>query len=301
MVQDIFVISDLHIGDGGPRDNFSYRGIRPKELDLFLSYVEEQKGELILLGDLFEFWQLSLSRVIVRNLPLIDRLGTLNTTYVLGNHDADLKEFIGMNLLSRPLFSRMCGPFVRMIGQRRMKFMHGHELDAFNNGDEPGWGRMLAIFAGIFEAKVGSPMLASGKSVEEALEKFGEGWLRAWNWLVNRLRLASERGDVPDPKKELTPNQNPGRVGEMIKLYAADRIKENVHVLIAGHTHQAGRIGDWYFNSGSWATRENNFLRIRSDGSIGVFNWKDGQAMTNGTTLPIPKGMTKFNKDLSNI
>ncbi len=291
MVQDVFVISDLHIGDGGPRDNFSHRGVRPKELELFLSYVEEQNGELILLGDLFEFWQSSLSRVIVRNLPLIDRLGALKTTYILGNHDADLKEFIGLDLLSRPLFSRMSGPFVRTIGQRRMKFMHGHELDIFNSGDEPSWGRMLAIFAGIFEAKVGSPMLASGKPVEEALEKFGEGWLRAWNWLVNRLRLASERGDVPDPKKELTPFQNPGRVGDMIKLYAANRAQEGYDAAVVGHTHQVGRIGDWYYNSGSWAMSGNHFLRIRPDGSVGLFDWKDGQASINGTVLPSPRGM----------
>jgi hypothetical protein len=169
--------------------------------------------------------------------------------------------------------------------------MHGHEVDPFNCDDQPGWGRMLAIFAGIFEEKVGSPMLASGKPVEEALEKFGEGWLRAWNWLVNRLRLASERGQTPDPKKELTPTQNPGRLGEMMKMYAADKASEGYDAAVVGHTHVAGRIGQWYYNSGSWTARDNTFIRIKPDGTVGIFNWKDNGAAINGTILTAPKEM----------
>lgn len=34
---DIFVISDLHIGDGGPRDNFGHaESTRPEQLMAFL-------------------------------------------------------------------------------------------------------------------------------------------------------------------------------------------------------------------------------------------------------------------------
>ena len=38
---DIFVISDLHIGDGGPRDNFACGDCRD-QLIAFLDYVETQ-------------------------------------------------------------------------------------------------------------------------------------------------------------------------------------------------------------------------------------------------------------------
>jgi UDP-2,3-diacylglucosamine pyrophosphatase LpxH len=80
MANDIFVISDLHIGDGGPRDNFAHGGQRPIDLAEFLDYIDEQNCDLVILGDLFEFWQSSLSRVIIRNLGLIDRLGSLKAT-----------------------------------------------------------------------------------------------------------------------------------------------------------------------------------------------------------------------------
>ena len=65
----IFVISDLHMGDGGVRDNFTL-GDRKKQLNLFLDHVASQQGELIIVGDLFEFWQMNLSSIVAMHLPL---------------------------------------------------------------------------------------------------------------------------------------------------------------------------------------------------------------------------------------
>lgn len=39
----IFVISDLHMGDGGARDNFALNN-REEQLGLFLDYVASQQG-----------------------------------------------------------------------------------------------------------------------------------------------------------------------------------------------------------------------------------------------------------------
>ena len=116
----IFVISDLHMGDGGARDNFPLND-REKELDSFLDYVAGQQGELIVLGDLFEFWQMNLSKIVMKHLPLLDRLAAMNATYVVGNHDADLDGFVGTGFLSHPLFQRMCGPFERQIGEQAVQ------------------------------------------------------------------------------------------------------------------------------------------------------------------------------------
>ena len=67
----IFVISDLHIGDGGPRDNFGHKDSdRPGQLTEFLAHVKRENGKLIIIGDLFEFWQASFSKVIMRNLNI---------------------------------------------------------------------------------------------------------------------------------------------------------------------------------------------------------------------------------------
>ena len=173
----IYVISDLHLGDGGPRDNFAV-GDRRDQLSLFMDYVRKAGGEIIVLGDLFEFWQSSLSKVIMHHKELLDEFATIGATYVLGNHDSDLAAFVGTGFLAHPFFKGMRGPLDRTIGGRAFRFMHGHEVDLFNSGDTPSWGRMLAIFVGIFEEKNGSPILAGGETVEGALEGFGENLLR---------------------------------------------------------------------------------------------------------------------------
>ncbi len=154
----IFVISDLHMGDGGPRDNFPLNN-REKELGLFLDYVAGQQAELIVLGDLFEFWQMNLSKIVVKHLPLLDRLAAMNATYVLGNHDADFDHFIGTGFLAHPLFQRMCGPFERQIGGKRFKFMHGHEVDPVNAGDTPGKGESSASSRGCLKTRTNRPYI----------------------------------------------------------------------------------------------------------------------------------------------
>ncbi|MHC5213875.1 MAG: metallophosphoesterase, partial [Planctomycetota bacterium] len=134
--KDIFVVSDLHIGDGGPRDNFSVDS-KAQKFDCFLDYVEDCGADLFVLGDLFEFWQANISRVLVHRLPLIDRLARMKAVYVVGNHDADFEHLIGREILAHPFFDRMSGPFERVIANKRFKFMHGHELDPFNRDGTP--------------------------------------------------------------------------------------------------------------------------------------------------------------------
>ncbi len=288
----IFVISDLHMGDAGPRDSFAC-GDREKQLDLFLDYVSRERGELILLGDLFEFWQMNLSKIVVLHKPTLDRLAAMDVTYVLGNHDADLDHFIGTEFLAHPLFQRMCGPFERQIGGKRLKFMHGHEVDPVNSGDTPGTGRICCILAGMREDKNGSPLLPDGEFVDDHLEEIGDvledilcqvkgaetrlaGW---WNLLRRRSHRSGEIASY------LTPAQNPDLAKEMLALYYQDMEDAGYDVLIAGHTHQPGRIGDWYFNSGTWARKTNTFIQIGPAGDVAVLDWAEGRPVPNDTVL----------------
>lgn len=272
--RNIFVISDLHMGDGGPRDNFAV-GDRNIQFRSFLDHVAEENGELIILGDLFEFWQASVGKVLTTHRDILDRLDELKATYVVGNHDADLQALIGTNLLNHPFFSRMTGPYERIIDSKRYRFMHGHEVDDFNKGDTPGWGRMMAIFAGICEDKNGAPSLGSG-SVEGALTRIGEWFLWVWKWLANRSTTDKSK-KTKSIKGELTPAQNPGREQEMLRLYFEDRQKEGYDVAVVGHTHQPKAVDGWYFNSGSWAGLANEFLLITPSGQIKLGKWQNGK------------------------
>ncbi|WP_438020909.1 UDP-2,3-diacylglucosamine diphosphatase [Sorangium sp. So ce315] len=287
--RDIFVISDLHIGDGGARDNFE-SGKKTPELRAFLDHVGSEGGELFLLGDIFELWQMNLSLLLVKRRALLDQLAALRLVYVPGNHDVDLLHFIDTDFLHHPFFARMRAPFVRELGGRRFRFCHGHESDPFNAGDDPGFGRMLSIFAGLWEDQNGSPILTSGESVEDVLEQFGDSMLTIWN---RALATMTQRGAMRDgsdarPASALTPAQSPGRLGEHVVGVRAELERGDHDAAVLGHTHKAGRIGDWYFNSGSWAGPVNSFLRISPDGHVRYLEWKAGRAVERAMPVVLP-------------
>ncbi len=272
--KDIIVVSDLHIGDGGPRDNFSVDS-KARKFDSFLDYVENRGAELFVLGDLFEFWQANISRVLVHRMPLIDRLAKINAVYVVGNHDADLEHLIGTNLLAHPFFQRMCGPFERTIANKRFKFMHGHELDPFNRDGTPRWGRILAILGGILEDRKGSPLLSAGGYTEKSLLKVSRTFMWIWNNSVNLFEKSERHEKAHSMAESLTPAQDPTKIKGILSLYHGNKLKEGYDYLITGHTHRAGLFQDWYCNSGCWVGLRTTFLRIRPDGHIEVYEWKN--------------------------
>ncbi len=276
----IYVVSDLHMGDGGPRDNFAFDN-KSQQFSLFLDYVETQNAEVFILGDLFEFWQANISRTIMERMPFLDRLARMQARYIVGNHDADLEEFIDTKLMNHAFFEQMSGPFTREIGGKRFKFMHGHELDPFNREGTPSWGRILSILGGIIEDRKGSPLLSAGGVTEKSLLRIGRGFMWIWNMSVNRF----EKG-LPVPKAAtfedmLTPAQYPEKVKGILALYQKNRLAEGYDILVAGHTHKAGGYGDWYYNSGCWVGLRNNYLRITPDGTVCVGEWKHGRPNEN--------------------
>jgi UDP-2,3-diacylglucosamine pyrophosphatase LpxH len=272
----IYVVSDLHLGDRSCRDNFYYYGNR----DAFLSFLEFVKGDdnhfLLILGDLFEFWQCNLSTVIMENLDLLEKIAGLRYAYVIGNHDIDLQEFIDTPLLRHDFFDHMIRDFHATIGERRFYFLHGHEIDEFNRDLSPSWGRILTIVAGIFEEYNGGPILKESKgrrSVEERLEYMGECVLRIWNRVAN-LFTRSRRSS---PKYELTPAQSRSRQG--VFFHQLERLRKDPErgfdVVVCGHTHSARVMGNWYCNAGFWAKDYNTFARISREGGIELFRWLD--------------------------
>jgi len=272
----IYVVSDLHLGDGGPRDNFAADN-KAQQFSLFLDFVESQNGEILVLGDLFEFWQANISRALKQWMPIVNRLAQLQARYVIGNHDADFEEMIGTGLLSHPFFERMSGPFTQTIGGKVFQFMHGHELDPFNRDGTPGWGRILSILVGIMEDRKGSPLLSAGGFTEKSLLKLSRGFMWLWNMSVNRFEKSKNRQIPMDFEASLTPAQSPEKVKGILALYHQDKLQKGYDVLVAGHTHKADSRGGWYYNSGCWVGLRNHFLRIEPDASVYVCEWKNGR------------------------
>lgn len=288
--EDIFVVSDLHMGDGGPRDNFSVDN-KLKKFNRFLDYVQDCGGELILLGDVFEFWQANIGHVLAHHMELIDRFADMQATYVVGNHDADFTDLIGTNVLGHPFFQRMSGPFERTIGGKRFKFMHGHELDPFNRDGTPRWGRILAILGGILEDRKGSPLLSAGGFTEKSLLKVSRGFMWIWNNSVNLFEKSELHEKRHSMAESLTPAQDPAKIKGILSLYHGDKLKEGYDCLVTGHTHRAGLFQDWHCNSGCWVGLRTTFLRIQPDGNIHVCEWNGtGPSITEQTQIKVNDG-----------
>lgn len=256
----IFCISDLHLGDGGSRDNFLPE--KEKQLLAFLDYVEEQHGELLILGDLFEMWQANWSRIFTTRERLLDRFAAMGATYILGNHDADLYYFQGTPWLNHPLFRNMVDEARRTIRGRSFQFCHGHQADEYCSALNPGWGRITAIYTGLKEDRHGGPMLDKYRTVEQK-------YLGPLEWTVSLLKRLCGK---PDRFTEI--NQL------LLRKFTADYI-------IFGHTHFAGHVqqdGRYLYNTGTWAERTNSFVRIDQD--VSVWDWDFG-ATPCERTLPI--------------
>jgi UDP-2,3-diacylglucosamine pyrophosphatase LpxH len=257
----VFCVSDLHAGDGSPRDNFAV-GDKLKQFLAFLDYVESQNGQLIILGDLFEFWQANVSKVVMRHLTLLDRLAKMKACYVVGNHDADLLHFCGTRILGHPFFNQMTPACDAVVGGKRFKLVHGHQADPYCASDTPGKGRISAIYSGLWEDRHGSPWINKYETVEEATVGRVERLLS----MIHRLLGRADRFKAMNQRlRTLYPEYD---------------------VIISGHTHRAGAVQPRLFNTGTWAERVNSFVRITPEGEAGVFDWVEGRAVPNTTKLP---------------
>ena len=116
---------------------------------------------------------MNISNTVVNNMDIIERLGQMNAKYVVGNHDIDLIGFVGKKVLVPKLFDNLCPELTQTIEGKTFKFVHGHELDPYNTGDDPGKGRVLTILAGMAKSAVGAPVLFGKYSVEVFLEGGG--------------------------------------------------------------------------------------------------------------------------------
>jgi len=262
----LYCISDLHMGDQGPRDNFNGR---EKQLMSLLDMVESNGGRLIICGDLFELWQSNISKVITKRLWLLDRLAKMGAIYVLGNHDADLLHFIGPQWLAKahPLFKMMRTEHRETIGGKDFIFVHGHAADPYCAGDTPGLGRITAIYSGLAEDKNGGPMLDKYRTVEQKVVGRLEKLVSLWGRLRGR----------PDRNTEI----NRKLRDLYIPMFSPQR-----QVVVCGHTHFPGRIGQWHYNCGTWAERVNSFVKIYPEGLVSVLDWADQRAEVNFTQLP---------------
>ena len=284
----IFVISDLHIGDRSRRDHFHCEK-QLKGFKKFLDYVDSNNGQLIVLGDLFEFWRYKQEKIISKRKDILDKLNDLGAIYIPGNHDDDSFELSKTD--AHPFFHRVRTPFLKTVGEKRIKFMHGHEFDPFITEKFDSIGKLVNCCSYMIDLNSKSYLLAHG-IVSNAFYAIGERFIQAKQKMSKEMTVEECCVNIIDDKT--SSSLTPMRIKKMLSRYYNDKVNEVYDVAIVGHTHKAGHHGDWYFNSGSWLNGSNDFLVIYPDGAIGSYKWTASGAVSN--TKPVTHREKRFRK-----
>ena len=243
-----YCVSDLHLCDRGPRDNFCFED-REQRFHRFLNLVERNRGRLLILGDLFDWWQVPVGSAVTAYLPLLDRLAQMGATWIVGNHDNALAPLIGTPLMpDHPLLKTACHPFEEIIGGRNIAYLHGHEADPYCCDLNPGTGEITAIISGMLEDRNKGPF-HNHHAVEDEFVGTLEGALTLWRKLTFQH----------------------GRQEEMVDGVEQYRRNHKADVVIYGHTHAPGYIGDYHFNTGCWARDHDTFVCISDGGMVSAW------------------------------
>ncbi len=257
--QEIFFISDLHLGDGSPSDAFEDKD---KALVSFLKHVADRDAHLVIVGDAIDFHQAwFFSRVLKAHGALFGALSSLadakGVTYIWGNHDADMSFF--KDILRFDVCSSLT------IGTD-IFVQHGYEYDPFIGPHLEATHRATQVhhlIERLLRTRIRVP-----------LEQFYTRTNRFMFWLVHKLIwLKNQLGTIG-----LTSLQKRLDAQELYWVHAQlgdpQGIWENVRheldsgpyaYIVTGHSHLPGRVevapGRTYINTGSWTFQSSNYAR----------------------------------------
>lgn len=289
--QRIYIVSDLHLGDGTRGDTFLGKD---RELIRFLDQVRAEGAHLVIAGDAVDFHQaLSMSRVLKAHAKLMGELCSLaesnGVTYLWGNHDYDIAMF--KDLLRFDVCSSL------YIGDETL-VQHGYQYDRHigPNLEQTHVHTMVHHFVErIFNTWIRLP-----------LENFYNPATRMAFWMFHKwasLVAVGDRAARTLSRPELfrglqtmiyywTQNQ----IGDAGMLY--DGVSRALpgqpyKVLITGHSHLPGLItlptGQRYVNTGSWTFNSAQFA-LWDHGEISVHDWITGRQYTDGAYRHLIEG-----------
>lgn len=264
----LFVISDLHIGDSSKKDSFS-KSEKDGLLDSFLDFVEKEDGSLLILGDLLELWLYKPDSVLSGRKDLLDRLNEMPVTFVAGNHDNLVLNLDKSSI--HPFFNKTSAPFIKTIGGRRFKFMHGHEFDPFMTETIRKCGQKLGYRPPASMPDESSHILKSGWPYDLFLE-FVELIFKILR-SITKNTTAVMRKACALPYTPISLLIRALRDNKIIERHFYDKSSNLYDIVVAGHTHRPAILDNWYLNTGSWIGPASDFLVINPDGRSQILAW----------------------------
>ena len=127
----IIAVSDVHLGEMGFQE-------QDKQFSNFLDHVQntllKEGGDLVLLGDIFDFWRRDSVEILEDYGDIIEKVksfpSNINVHYIIGNHDYYMSE-IPQYFNEMPFSS--FGLSLRIKDVQTFRFIHGHQLEVMTN------------------------------------------------------------------------------------------------------------------------------------------------------------------------
>lgn len=249
-VGECLFLSDLHLGAGPDQDS------RLRDLASLFESLPGNLDDLVLAGDIFEFWWEWKEAVPRRHLDFLDMLRSVagrgvRLRVVAGNHDFAVGEFLARYLPARV----HPDGYLLQCGQARWLAVHGDGMAPSDRLDR-GVRRVLR-----------SPFAQ-----------------RLWNLLPPDLAFGIA-GGVGKASRTIQPGPAPNI--EEYRVVARDWMRRwNLQGLVHGHTHRPLLERDetgTYINNGDWV-HQRSLVWLRPDGSSHLLDRrKDGLPWLSNT------------------
>jgi len=267
----IIVISDVHLG---------YYDCDAIAFSQFLdSLLVDKPDQVILLGDIFDFWRRSDADLLLQNQGIVEKLFELPLVYVRGNHDYSM-ALLFQRYPELPVFT--VKPFVRLQNEKLGFYLcHGYELEVFTSMETIG----IDAYEGFAEAMchAGETGGAIASFLWSIYEKLSRGYLS------DKRKLLMATADTPAEDRA-----NLQKVDAFAKSVARSiplGLKPS-DILVFGHTHRPF-IDARTVNTGSWIVDENKQEHTYAEITDNAFNLRTwGSSRTQRATAYALQGVT---------
>jgi UDP-2,3-diacylglucosamine pyrophosphatase LpxH len=288
----VYVISDLHIGDGSRSDIFL---AKDKDLLRFLAQVTDEGATLVIAGDAIDFSQAwAFGRVLKAHGKLFWALRQLaeegHLLYVYGNHDHDMRFY--KDMLSFPVVAGV------EIGDQ-VKIIHGHELDPEigPNLRESELATMVHhLFERVLRTWLRVPLELFYTRSNRLMFYVGHKallWQRFTGWLLSPLDGGTRKARAED-RAAYWIRSNMGDPGCLFHPAMARLTTQEQPVLICGHSHLPGVVrrsdGRVYANTGSWTFASASYLKWTPEDGPVVQDWLTGRVWESELYQPLLRG-----------
>ncbi len=289
----VYLISDLHLGDGTRSDTFMGKD---RDLIALLDRVRREGAHLVIAGDAIDFQQAwSMSRVLKAHARLIGELASLadtnGVTYIWGNHDYDI------NLFKDLLRFDVCSSL--RIGEQIL-VEHGYQYDRHLGADLSG--AHVATLVHHMAERI------TGAWLRLPLGQFYNPVNRAAFWcfhkhallvdMLDRLWRVVGRPDVMASQQRAIEYWTRNQLGDAAMLF--DGVcrflpTSDLRALVCGHSHIPGRIqmpdGKQYVNTGSWTFASSQYA-VWDGEDFSVRDWISGKVYEDELYLNLLRGDT---------